>query len=240
MAEDNGPRYRTVRELADDDRPRERLREHGPSNLSEAELIAIILGSGTRGENVVDLARRIVQEQGRLAGLARADVMSLSRIHGVGPAKASQIVAAMELGKRVQRISPTDRDQLNTPEAVFAYLGPQLVGESTERLFVLSLNTKGRLLAPPAEVGGGVSAVRARAAEVFRQPVVLQATSVILAHNHPSGDASPSAQDVGVTEELIKAGKLLDIEVLDHVVIGLNSFVSLNRQGLAFRPNGKR
>lgn len=240
MVEENGPRYRTIREFAKDDKPRERLIAHGPSRLSEAELIAIILGSGIRGENVIDLARRVVDEQGKLSGLARADVKSLKKVKGLGDAKATQLVAAIELGRRVQLVTPSDRELLNSPEAVFGYLGPRLVGESRERLFVLSLDTKGRLLGGHHEVDGGVSAVRARPAEVFRDPVVLEATSVILAHNHPSGDPRPSAQDVGVTEELIKAGKLLDIEVVDHVVIGLNSFVSLQREGLAFRSNGKR
>lgn len=240
MVEENGPRYRTIREFAKDDKPRERLIAHGPSRLSEAELIAIILGSGIRGENVIDLARRVVDEQGKLSGLARADVKSLKKVKGLGDAKATQLVAAIELGRRVQLVTPSDRELLNSPEAVFGYLGPRLVGESRERLFVLSLDTKGRLLGSHNEVDGGVSAVRARPAEVFRDPVVLEATSVILAHNHPSGDPRPSAQDVGVTEELIKAGKLLDIEVVDHVVIGLNSFVSLQREGLAFRSNGKR
>ncbi len=240
MVEENGPRYRTIREFAKDDKPRERLIAHGPSRLSEAELIAIILGSGIRGENVIDLARRVVDEQGKLSGLARADVKSLKKVRGLGDAKATQLVAAIELGRRVQLVTPSDRELLNSPEAVFGYLGPRLVGESRERLFVLSLDPKGRLLGGHYEVDGGVSAVRARPAEVFRDPVVLEATSVILAHNHPSGDPRPSAQDVGVTEELIKAGKLLDIEVLDHIVIGLNSFVSLQREGLAFRSNGKR
>ncbi len=240
MTERTGARYRTIRELADDDKPRERMATHGPDHLSEAELIAIILGSGIRGENVIDLARRIVDEQGRLPGLARADVKALAKIRGLGPAKAAQLVAAIELGRRVQRVTPSDRELLNAPEPVFRYLGPRLVGETRERLFVLSLDTKGRLLGTCTEVSGGVNAVRARPAEVFREPVILEATSIILAHNHPSGDPRPSAQDVGVTEELIKAGKLLDIEVLDHIVIGANDFVSLQRQGLAFRPNGKR
>jgi DNA repair protein RadC len=240
MSEENGPRYRTIHELARDDRPRERLMSHGPSHLSEAELVAIILGSGVRGENVIDLARRVVHEQGQLSGLARADVRSLKKVRGLGDAKATQIVAAIELGRRVQKVTPADRAFLNSPESVFNYLGPLVVGDSKERLFVLSLDTKGRLIGNHSEVDGGVNAVRARAAEVFRDPVVLQATSVILAHNHPSGDPRPSAQDVGVTEELIKAGKLLDIEVVDHVVIGLNTFVSLQREGLAFRSNVTR
>lgn len=227
--------YRTVRELPGDDRPREKLLEHGPGVLSEAELVAIILRSGVPGENVIDLARRLVAEAGGLAGLARADVKALTRTRGVGAAKAAQLAAAVELGRRVQQVSPGDRTMLNTPEAVFAYLGPIVVGDPRERLFVLSLDTRSRLLGSPTEVNGGVNAVRARPAEVFREPVVLSATSVIIAHNHPSGDPRPSAQDVGVTEELIKAGKLLDIEVVDHVIIGTNSYVSLQREGLAFR-----
>ena len=236
MPEPNGAgAYRTMRELAGDDRPRERLLAHGAGVLSEAELIAIVLGSGLKGENVLDLARRIVESQGGLPGLARADVKALMRTRGIGLAKAAQLAAAVELGRRVQQVTPQDRLSLGTPEAVFAYLGPRFVGETTERLLVLALDTRGRLLGAPSEVSGGVNAVRARAAEVFREPVVLSATSVVLIHNHPSGDPRPSAQDVAVTESLFKAGKLLEIDVLDHVIVGQNSFVSLSREGLAFR-----
>ncbi len=231
--------YRTMRELADDDRPRERLLAHGPGVLSDGELIALVLGSGLRGENVLDLARRIVESQGGLAGLARADVKTLQRTRGIGIAKAAQLAAAIELGRRVQQVTPRDRPLLSTPEAVFKFLGPRLLGDPKERLFVLSLDTRGRLLGAAAEVSGGVNAVRARAAEVFREPVVLSATSVVLVHNHPSGDPSPSAQDIGVTEGLIKAGKLLEIEVTDHVIIGQNSFVSLKRDSRAFKTAGK-
>lgn len=240
MAETNGASpYRSMRELAGDDRPRERLLAHGAAVLSEAELIALVLGSGLPGENVLDLARRIIESQEGLPGLARADVNTLKRTRGIGLAKAAQLAAAVELGRRVQQITPQDRHALSTPEAIFNYLGPRLVGETKERLLVLALDTRGRLLGAPSEVSGGVNAVRARAAEVFREPVVLKATSVVLAHNHPSGDPSPSAQDVAVTETLIKAGKLLEIDVLDHIIIGQNSFVSLQRQGLAFRTASK-
>lgn len=239
MTEVNGTAYRTIREMADDDRPRERLVAHGPSVLSDGELIAVILGSGLHGENVLDLARRIVESQGGLAGLARADVKALQRTRGIGLAKAAQLAAAVELGRRAQQITPQDRELLTTPEAVFKFLGPRLLGDTKERLFVLSLDTRGRLLGAPAEVSGGVNAVRARASEVFRDPVVLSATSVVLAHNHPSGDPRPSAQDVAVTESLIKAGRLLEIEVIDHVIIGQNSFASLQRDTEAFK-NARR
>lgn len=235
MTEGNGATYRTIRELADDDRPRERLVAHGPSVLSEGELIAVILGSGLPGENVLDLGRRIVESQGGLAGLARADVKALQRTRGIGQAKAAQLAAAVELGRRAQQVTPQDRELLTTPEAVFKFLGPRLVGETKERLFVISLDTRGRMLGSVAEVSGGVNAVRARASEVFREPVVLSATSVVLVHNHPSGDPRPSAQDVAVTENLVKAGRLLEIEVADHVIVGQNSFVSLQRESHAFK-----
>ncbi len=231
--------YRTIRELAGDERPRERLLNHGPGVLSDGELIAIVLGSGVRGENVVDLARRLVESQGGLAGLLRADAKAFQRTRGLGPAKAAQLAAAIELGRRVQRVDPDDRPMMTTPEAVFAHLGGRVLGKTKEQLYVLSIDTKGRLLGTAADVSGGVNSVGARAAEVFREPVVLSATSVILVHNHPSGDPRPSPQDVTVTNELVAAGKTLDIAVLDHVIIGQNRFVSMRREGYAFRKGGQ-
>ncbi|MCZ2108446.1 MAG: DNA repair protein RadC [Dehalococcoidia bacterium] len=227
--------YRTMREFADDERPRERLIEHGAEVLSEAELIAIVVGSGLQGENVIDLSRRISESVGGMAGLARADTRSLMQIRGVGPAKAAQLSAAIELGRRVQRIDPDSRPLLTSPELVYQLLGPRLIGKRKEVLFALALDTRGRLLGSVQPVnGGGVAGVAVRAAEVFREAILLEASSVILAHNHPSGDPRPSPQDVSVTRELVRAGELLDIELQDHVVIGQNSFVSLRREGMAF------
>lgn len=227
--------YRTIREWAGDERPRERLLEHGPGVLADAELLAILLRTGRKGENVVDLARRLLETLGGLRGLVRADAASLQRVDGLGPAKAAELAAALELGRRVHAIDPGEQPTLLRPEAVFALLGPRLLGKTREEFYALPLDTKGRLLGGVAPVSGGsVSAVTIRPAETFRQAIMLEATSVILAHNHPSGDPRPSAQDVEVTRELIAAGELLDIEVLDHVVIGAKGFVSLRREGLAF------
>lgn len=227
--------YRTIRELAGDERPREKLLEHGPGPLSDAELVAIILGSGMVGENVVDMARGLIEGIGGLAGLARADTKSLQRTRGMGPAKAAQVAAAVELGRRVQQVDPESRPLLLSPEAVNRLLGPRLIGKPREEFYVLALDTRGRLLGGVAPCsGGGANAVPVRAAEAFREAVILDAVSVVLAHNHPSGDARPSPQDIAVTRDLIAAGALLDIEVLDHVVIGQNSFVSMQREGLAF------
>lgn len=232
--------YRTMREYADDERPRERLLRHGPATLGDAELLAIILRSGSPGENVLDLARAVMSSLGGLAGLARADAALLQRIRGLGPAKAAEVAAAVELGRRVQRIDPDARPLVGTPEAVYALLGPRLLGQPKEQLFVLALDAKSRLLGAPTPVHGAVNAVAARPAEVFREPIMLQAVSVILVHNHPSGDPRPSSADVTVTQELIAAGELLDVRVLDHVVVGENSFVSMAREGYAFGTKDSR
>ncbi len=226
--------YRTIHDLPSDDRPRERLLAHGPEILSEAELIAVVVGAGSVGENAIDMARRLMAEVGGLPGLVRADAKSLRRVKGLGPAKTTQILAAIELGRRVQQIDPNDRPMLTTPEAVFGYMRSRLGNKPKEELHVLSLDTRGRLLGAVKVLDGGVSTVGARPAEVFREPTVLHAVSVILVHNHPSGDPHPSPQDIAVTRALEQAGTLLDIRVLDHVIVGQNSYVSLNREGYGF------
>lgn len=232
--------YRSIRELDETERPREKLLRHGPSVLSDAELLAIVLGSGLRGENVIDLARRVLETVGNLPGLVRADTRALQRTKGLGPAKAAQVAAAIELGQRVQQIDPEQRPLLTSPDAVFRHFGSRLLGRPKESLLVLSLDTKGRLIGAPATFEGNVNAVSIRAAEVFKDPVILEAKSVIFVHNHPSGDPSPSPQDVAVTEALIQAGEVLEIPVNDHIIVGQGSYVSMYREGLAFRRNGRR
>lgn len=236
----DGAVYRTMRDLPDDERPRERLIAHGPEVLGDAELVAIIFGSGSAGENVVDLARRLLDEAGGLDGLARADVAQLQRTRGLGPAKASQLAAALELGRRAGRIDPRERPLLTSPEAVFGYIGSRFAGKTEEQAYVLSLDSRGRLIGSATAVGGGVNSVMARGAEIFREPVVLRAVSAILVHNHPSGDPRPSRQDIQVTRTLIDAGNILGIQLVDHVIVGQNRFVSLKREGLAFHdPDGE-
>ena len=219
--------YRTMREIADDERPRERLIEHGPGVLSESELVAIIIGSGNRGENVLDFARRILETSGGLAGLVRADVQSLRMTKGLGPAKAAQLTAAIELGRRVQSIDPDARPRLLTPEATFAYMRGRLAGRTKEVLYVLSLDAKGRLLSVAIAAEGSLNTVPWRGGDVFRDPVIAQASSIVLVHNHPSGDPTPSPQDIRSTQEVKAAGTILGIELHDHVIIGQNRFASL-------------
>ncbi len=234
------PGYRTMREFAEDDRPRERLLRSGAETLSDAELLAIILGSGTAGENVMDLSRRILDEQGRLPGLVRTTAAALRRTRGPGPAKAAQIAAAIELGRRVQRIDPEERPVLLTAEAVFNYTHGRFLGKAQEELYVLALDTRGRLLGAAVPVRGSVNAIHLRPVEVFREAIVLNAVSVVFAHNHPSGDPRPSPQDVTMTKQLIAVGDLLDITVLDHVVVGEGRYVSMAREGYAFSAERRR
>lgn len=223
--------YRTIHELAEDERPRERLLQHGPAYLSDTDLVAIVLGSGSQGENVVDLARRILDEAGGLAGLVRAEAKALQRTKGVGPAKAAQISATIELGRRAQQVDPKSRPKLTSPEDVFALMGGRFSGKTKEEMVVLSLDTKSQLLGSATAMTGNVRSVSMRIGELFREPVVLDATAVIITHNHPSGDAKPSTTDIKLTREIMAAGKVLGIDVKDHVVIGQNSYVSLRREG---------
>jgi len=231
--ETNG--YRTIRDWAGDERPRERLLEHGPQVLSDAELIAIVLRSGLPGENVVDLARGLLESAGGLAGIMRAGPKAIQRTRGLGPAKAAQLAAAIELGRRTQVLEPGERPDLRSPEKVFAILGPRLKEARREELYVLPLDTRGKLLGTIAPVViGGANILALRPAELFREAIILDAPAVIIAHNHPSGDPRPSPQDVSTTKGLVAAGKLLDITVEDHVVLGGSSFVSMKREKLGF------
>lgn len=224
-----------MREFAGDERPRERLIRHGADVLGDAELVAIILGSGQPGENVLDFARRILEMLGGVTALARADAALLQSVKGLGPARAAQLTAAIELGRRVQRADPDSRPLLGSPEAAAALLGPRLAGKAKEEVYAIPLDSRGRMLGALAPVSNGAAnAVALRPAEAFREAILHQGVSILLVHNHPSGDPRPSPQDVAVTRQLIKAGEMLDIIVADHVILGAGSFVSFKRDGYAF------
>ena len=232
MTESDGDRYRTIHDLAGDERPREKLLDHGPAVLSDAELIAIIVGSGTRGENVIDLARNLLDLHGGLGGLLRADAKSLQRTRGLGPAKAAQLAAAIELGRRMPRVDAEARPLLTSPEAVYGYLRGRLQGRSREELHILCADSGGRLVGTPAVVPGSVHSVPLRMADIFREAIVLDASAVVLAHNHPSGRATPSPRDIELTREIARIAASLDLRLSDHVVIAGDRYVSMKREGL--------
>lgn len=230
----------TLKELPEDERPREKLRLRGPGALTNAELLAIMLNTGTKGEPVTALAQRIMAESGGgLRGLMRRDLDSLLKVHGLGPAKAIKLIAAIELGKRVGALAPEDRPQMRVPDDFAVLLLPHMTALEQEELRVVVLDTKHRVERIVTLYQGSVNAAQVRVAEVFREAIRANAPAIAIAHNHPSGDPTPSAADVSLTAELARAATLLDIDLIDHLIIGDGRWVSLRRLGLGF-PSAQR
>jgi len=223
----------TMKDLPESERPRERLIQHGPGVLSTAELLAILLRTGRRGENALHLAHRVLQTCGGLAGLARTPAYELARIPGVGLAKAAQIQAALELGRRVAAATPERRPQVRSAHDAYLLL-TDMADLEQETLRALLLDTRGRVIAIPTIYVGNVNTTLVRAAEVFREAIRRNAVSIIIAHNHPSGDPTPSPEDIALTRDLVAAGRLLGIGVLDHLIIGRGRYISLREHGIAF------
>jgi len=224
-----------IADLAQEDRPRERLQTSGVNALSTPELLAILLRVGVRGENAVRLAERLLKEVGGLAGLLRQSQTDLCRVKGIGRAKAAQLLAAVELGRRIAKATPDERRTIGCPADAANMLIYQMSGLDQEYLYVILLDTRNRVIGKPLEVyHGSLNTSLIRAGEIFREAVKVNAAGLIVAHNHPSGDPSPSPEDVAVTRTLVEAGRLLDVEVLDHLVIGSQRFVSLKERGLGF------
>lgn len=216
------------------DLPRERMKSCGANALTTAELIAIVLRTGTRGENVVHLAQRLLREHTGLLGLARAPLNELTRTRGIGETKAIELTAVFELGHRITRESLGERKMIKTPQEAAALLGDIGLLEQEEMRTVL-LDTKNHVLATPTVYSGSLHTTVIRVSELFREAVRQNCAAIIVVHNHPSGDPTPSPEDVAVTREIVQAGRLLDIDVLDHLVIGAgNKFVSLKERGLGF------
>lgn len=228
------PGRRAIRELPPAERPRERLAQRGVAGLSAAELIGLVWGSGHRGASAVDLADEALARFAGLTGLARASDLELEAITGVGTARAAQLVAAFELGRRLLADWPTDRWTIRSPADVADRLILQMGRLEREELRVILLNTRNTVLRVVTVYQGNVSSSLVRVGELFRDAVRLNATGVILVHNHPSGDPTPSPDDLHLTAEALAAGRLLDIDLLDHLVIGHDSFVSLRDRGVAF------
>jgi len=234
---DDGLTRHRVRELLPAERPRERLASVGASGLSAGELVALVWSSGARGTSALDLAQQLLAGAGGLSELARADVIELTRETGVGPARAAQLVAAFELGRRSLTEQGAQRWTVRTPADVAQRLGPQLAPLEREELHVLLLNAKNCVQRQVLVYRGNVSAALVRIGELFRDAVRTHAAGLIVVHNHPSGDPEPSPDDVHLTAEAIAAGRLLDVAVLDHVVIASGGYVSLRDRGIAFdRP----
>jgi DNA repair protein RadC len=232
---DHGPRRgRAIHELPVAERPRERLAMRGPGGLTAAELIALLWGSGSRGVGAVDLAAEALARHDGLTGLARATDLELEAIPGVGAAKAAQLAAAFELGQRLLADWPAGRWTIRSPGDVADRLILQMGRLEREELRIVLLNTKNVVLRVATVYQGNVSSSLVRVGELFRDAVRLSASGVILVHNHPSGDPTPSPDDLHLTAEALAAGRLLDIDLLDHLVIGHDAYISLRDRGIAF------
>ncbi|MCD6390446.1 MAG: DNA repair protein RadC [Dehalococcoidia bacterium] len=223
----------TVRDLPLSERPRERLLKLGSEALSAQEILALILGRGIKGESVMVTSQKLLSRFGNLRGIANASVEELMQISGMGPAKTAQIKAAFELSKRLEAdVGEKPRPALLSPEDVVAIVRSQLKGKKKEHFLVLCLDTRNRLInCMPVSIGSlDTSIVHPR--EAFKEAVSSSAASVIFVHNHPSGDPEPSKEDVELTKRLAKAGEIIGIDVLDHIVVCDKSYLSLKDKGL--------
>ncbi len=223
-----------IKELPAGEQPRERLRDYGPAALSDAELLAILLRVGVAGTNVVQLAQQLLVERGGWPGLLRADYADLCQRRGIGEAKAATLKAALEIGRRLLLTEHEQRFQIKSPTDAAQLLMLEMSHLDQEQLRTVLLDTKNRVQTICTIYIGSLNASFIRIGEIFKEALKRNSAALIVAHNHPSGDPTPSPEDVLVTREIVAAGKLLDVEVLDHLVIGQGRFVSLRERGLGF------
>jgi DNA repair protein RadC len=228
----------SVKEMMPDERPRERLMLRGPASLTNGDLLAIILNTGMQGETVTALSQRLLTEYGGLVGLMKLDVVELAQVRGLGPAKAAKLKATMEIASRIVAMGPDQRPKIASPDDVANLVAVEMAALEQEQLRVVMLDTKHQVLAIRTIYQGSVNQAQVRVAEVFREAIRHNAVAIVVVHNHPSGDPTPSSADVTLTLELVKAGTLLDVEVLDHLIIGQGRHLSMRRLGLGFPTNG--
>jgi DNA repair protein RadC len=220
-----------LRDVPNDERPRERMQQFGAQALSNAELLAILLRTGTFAESAVRLAQKVLLEAGSLRNLVDMSMDQLKTIKGIGSAKAMQIQASIELGRRLARTSMTDTVTIRSPQDVASYLMEDLRYLQKEHFVVLFLNTKNHVVAQETLSMGSLNASIVHPREVFRAAIKRSSASIICVHNHPSGDPTPSPEDIAMTTRLVEAGQIIGIEVLDHIILGDQNFVSLKEKG---------
>ena len=233
MNDSTKPVYR-ITDIATDERPRERLAHLGAQALATSELLAILLRVGVRGENAVQVGQRLLQDLDGITGLQRAPFQELCNQHGIGVAKAAQIKAAIELGRRLGLESPEERPAVNSPADAAALVAYEMSALEQEHLRVILLDTRNRVLEIVEIYKGSVNSSQIHVGEIFKAAIRRSAPALIVVHNHPSGDPTPSPDDVVVTRAIVQAGKLLDVDVLDHMIIGQGKWVSMKERGLGF------
>jgi DNA repair protein RadC len=221
----------TMREVPNEERPRERMLQYGSQALSNAELLAILLRTGTYSESAVTLAQRILSECGDFRSLVDMSKDQLTQIKGIGNAKALQIQASIELGRRLARSTHNEAVTIRSPESVANLMREELRYLQKEHFVCLFLNTKNHVIGQETLSMGSLNASIVHPREVFRAAIKRSSASIICVHNHPSGDPTPSPEDIQLTHRLVEAGSIIGIEVLDHIIIGDFKFVSLKEQG---------
>jgi len=224
--------YRRLKDLPGELLPRERLFQYGPEALSNREILAILLRTGLKGENVLEFAERLLTEAGGLSGLARLTVHELTQLHGLGSAKAAEIKAALELGRRSVSSDPLARPVVNSPQDIAHLVMEEMRYLDREHFRVVSLSTKNHVLGISSISVGSLNSSLVHPRECFKEAIRRNSNAIILLHNHPSGDPNPSREDIDVTRRLSDGGQILGIEVLDHVIIGDNRYISLKERGI--------
>lgn len=223
-----------ISDMAQDDKPRERLAKQGSEHLTNGELIAILLRTGVQGENAIQIANRLLKKFQGLRGIYRAPFSELQNEFGLGLAKAATIKAAIELGNRLSLETPDDKRAISSPKDAADLLLHVMGSLEQEEFRVMLLDRRNKVINIELLYRGSVSSSQIRIAEVFKEAVRKNCSSVILFHNHPSGDPDPSNDDIAVTRGIIQAGKILEIEVLDHIIIGNNKWYSMKEKGVVF------
>jgi DNA repair protein RadC len=233
MAREGVTDYR-ITDLEVSERPRERLEKQGAAALSLAELLAILIRVGVKGENALEVAQRVLDRFKGLRGLQTASFIEVSGERGIGRAKAAQIQAAIELGNRLSRKRVSEKVTVNSPEDAAALIQYEMGGLDHEEIWILLLDTRNKVIEIRHVYIGSLNSAFARSGELFKPAILNNAAGMILVHNHPSGDPNPSPDDIAMTRNLVQAGKLLDIDFVDHLVITPDNFVSLKERHLGF------
>ncbi len=216
-----------MKDLLPDDRPREKLRQHGAAALGDNELVALVIGNGSRRGNALSVANALLAAHGGLHGLTRCGADDLVRIPGIGSARAAQILAALELGRRSLAHAPSARLRIRGPQDAAAYLMPRFGSRGVEQFGIMLLDAKHRVMRTAVLSVGTLNSSIVAPREVFREAAIGGATAIVIFHNHPSGDPTPSPEDVALTRRLVAAGSLIGIDVVDHVVLGDARFCSI-------------
>ncbi len=220
-----------MKDVALHDRPREKLQRLGAAALGDNELVAIVLGSGSRGCGALELANRLLERAGGLHGLTRAALGELHLVPGVGDARAAQVLAAVELGRRTLVRGTADRPRLSTPRQLASYLLPQYGAGAVEQFGIVMLDTKHRMIRIKILSIGSLDTTVVHPREVFREATSASAAAIVLFHNHPSGDPTPSADDLVLTTRMVNAGDIMGIDVVDHLILADQRYFSLVEAG---------